>query len=365
MSNLKNAGRILVLFDLELYGTSGKIIYNFLKKMSPASWVDIKSYTSHKSLKDILLKHHKLGYRCFLSPTIDESTMINVIMPFFKFRPDSIYFDTYSTFDFDKSLFSDNIIFLAMNDQSTCEYIVNKILYNYDSLTQPNTDSDLYTPISGIRKYNSKNELLPIFENIIYIYNEKDNNEIDMYASGYGNKLYNASLNHPDISFQSVMITDTNFVLPDNIKNLLSSNPVSGRYFESSKKTIFIVNSSSPTKMLSLFNEEYMYDNYFIFGDPFLQQHYDTIFQFKYAIITVGAYSYDGYKLSTYLSPSYGKYFSPFLYSLFDIIGKFHDFWSFYIFYKYKMKKILDDLKKMNTLFIIIIGTNEKYLHIT
>ena len=98
--------------------------------------------------------------------------------------------------------------------------------------------------------------------------------------------------------------------------------------------------------MLSLFDEEYMYDNYFILGDTFIQNHVETKFQFNYAIAPVGAFSYEGFKISKYISTTDGEYFSPFLYSLFDIVIKFQDFWKKYIFNKFNMNDIISDLKK-------------------
>ena len=354
IQNFQNLGRILVIANVATYGADGMKIYLYLNKMSKFSWVDIQLYNSSKMLSDKIMAYYNLGGRCFLSPTIGEINMLNVIMPFFKSHSDAIYFDTYSTFNFDKSLFSDNMIFLAMNDQSTCEYIMDKIIYEYDALTNLDAASGLYDPISGDRSYNSNNVLLPIFENVVYIYSEKYLYDLvenlstdDMYAYGYGDELYKASLKHtPDITFTRIMIKDDNFVLPDNVKNMLSENPVSGTYFKSRKKTIFIVNSSDPEKMLSLFDEEYMYDNYFILGDTFIQNHVETKFQFNYAIAPVGAFSYEGFKISKYISMTDGEYFSPFLYSLFDIVIKFQDFWKKYIFNKFNMNDIISDLKK-------------------
>ena len=127
--NFEKLGRILVIANSSTYSSDGYAIYRYLRKISKFSWVDIELYYSPESLNLFLLKYYDLGCRCFIAPTVGEINMLNVIMPFFKSHSDAIYFDTYSTFNFDKSLFSDNMIFLAMNDQSTCEYIIDTILY--------------------------------------------------------------------------------------------------------------------------------------------------------------------------------------------------------------------------------------------
>lgn len=71
-----------------------------------------------------------------------------------------------------------------------------------------------------------------------------------------------------------------------------------------------------------------MYDNYFIFGDSFSTQHFTSKYKFNYAIIPIGNYSFEGYKISKSLNNNEGEYLSPFLYSITDAIIKLLPYYS-------------------------------------
>jgi surface protein len=323
---LANRPKLAILFNPTTYPPDALKLMEYLKDDTSASRFSIINYTD---LATTLEEQYNLGFRFFASPTIGSFELYTYCIPFCKKYPDSLLFSTYSTQYFEDGVLPFNIILSSVNDNDLAHYIVNEILYKLHTLTKESAPV-YYEPIS----YLSLDNIYPIFRKIVYIYTEKDaNGNTDTYSEEYGNQLLNAvNLTNGDIEIQAFKISDNNFILPEEVKTLLSENPVSGHDFQYNSKTMFILNSYSPEKILQLFDEEYMYDNYFIFGYVFTSLHYTSKYKFNYAICPVGNYSFEGYKTAGFLPG--GRQLSPFLYSISDVILKLLPYYT-QIYYKY------------------------------
>jgi surface protein len=323
---LANRPKLAILFNPTTYPPDALNLMNYIKDDTIGSRFSIINYTD---LANTLEEQYNLGFRFFASPTIGSFELYTYCILFCKKYPDALLFTTYSTQYFEDGVLPFNIILSSVNDKDLAHYIVTEILYKVHKLT--NESAPLYyKPIS----YLSLDNTYPIFRKIVYIYTEKDaNGNLDTYSEEYGNQLLNAvNLTNGDIEILAFKITDDNFILPEEVKTLLSENPVSGHDFQYNSKTMFILNSYSPEKILQLFDEEYMYDNYFIFGYVFTSLHYTSKYKFNYAICPVGNYSFEGYKTAGFLPG--GRQLSPFLYSICDVILKLLPYYT-QIYYKY------------------------------
>jgi len=347
-----NVYRLLILIDVSIFGKDGTDYINYINDTSPASTYDIVKFSGDNTLPQVFKYNYNLGYRCFLTCSTGSFGLANYCVPFFQNNQDTILFSTNSTKFFDEGFLPYNIIRLSVNDKDTTKYIVSKILYNYNTLISQNSSLEqLYQPISSNNIQNNSNtyDLSPVFSKVVYIYTEKDEfGNYDTYALGYKEQLTEAINSENNlITLESFMITDDNFVLPQRLKDLLSENPVSNKGFKNSLKTMFIINTVSPKKILTLFNELYMYDNYFIFGDSFSTKHFTSKYSFNYAIIPIGNFSYEGYKICGLISKTRGYYFSPFLYSISDITLKFIPQYKKMVSLNQNMKTIINTLKKI------------------
>lgn len=320
---IANRPKLAVLFNPNTYPQDALMFMEFIKDDTVASKFTIIYYTD---LLKTLEEQYNLGFRFFASPTIGSFSLYTYCIPFCKKYPDVLLITSYSTQYFENGILPFNIIRTSINDKDMMSYIVTELLYNLNTLTKKAVP--LY-----YRSISNNNYDTPIFKKIVYIYTEKDaNGNLDTYSEGYGEQLKNeVNLQNGAITIELFKISDDNFILPQEVKTLLSENPVSGVNFISSDKTMFILNSYNPEKILQLFNEEYMYDNYFIFGDVFPSNHYTSKYKFNYAICPVGNFSFEGYKTSGFLPGGY--YFSPFLYSIVDIILKLLPYYS-QVYYK-------------------------------
>jgi surface protein len=323
---LSNRPKLAILFNPTTYPPDALKLMEYIKDDTSASRFSIINYTN---LSNTLEEQYNLGFRFFASPTIGSFELYTYCIPFCNKYPDALLFTTYSTQYFQDRVLPFNIIRSSVNDKDMAHYIVNEILYKVNTLTKESAPV-YYKNISN----NEADNTLPIFEKIVYIYTEKDaNGNLDTYSEEYGNQLLNAvNLTNGDIEIEFFKISDDNFILPQEVKTLLAENPVSGVNFSCSNKTMFILNSYSPEKILQLFDEEYMYDNYFIFGDVFNSLHYTSKYKFNYAISPVGNYSFEGYKTAGFLPG--GRDLSPFLYSICDVILKLLPYYT-QIYYKY------------------------------
>ena len=316
-----NKSRLIILHDVEYYDNNSMDFINLIKDEYSVVPFSFAFYNGSKELLNTLESQYNLGYRFFASTTINSNSLVNICFPFFKNHKDTILANTNSTLYFEPGILPYNILRSSVHDKELIKYIINDILYNLNILGEQNI---LYSePINGSKEYNK-----PIFEKIVYIYTATNSNgDVDLYSQGYGEQLYNKieddkKVGNNLITFESYKITDDDLTLPQKVKDLLSDNTVSNVNFSINPKTMFILNSLSPEKILNLFDEEYMYDNYFIFGDSFIDKHYTSKYKFNYAIIPIGNYSYDGFKVCNSLPDNKGTYISPFLYAVSDIKNK-------------------------------------------
>jgi surface protein len=325
---LENRPKLAILFNPNTFPPGAVTLMDYVKDDTAVSRFTIIYYTD---LLKTLEEQYNLGFRFFASPTIDSVELYNYCIPFCKKYTDVLLFSTYSTQYFEDGVLPFNIIVSSTNDKDLVKYILSDVLYNLDNLTK-DSEPLYYKPIS--RQIVNSIRIKPIFEKIVYIYTEKDSNGIlDTYSQTYGELLLNEiSLQPGYLEKEIFKISDDQFILPEKLKTLLSENPVSGSNFSSSTKTMFIINSHSPEKILRLFDQEYMYDNYFIFGHVFSSKNYTSKYKFNYAICPVGNYSFEGYKTAGFI-PN-GQYLSPFLYSICDVILKLTPYYT-QIYYKY------------------------------
>jgi surface protein len=322
---LANRPKLAILFNPTTYSPDALKLMEFIKDDTVVSKFTIIYYTD---LLKTLEEQYNLGFRFFASPTIGSFSLYTYCIPFCKKYPDALLITTYSTQYFENGILPFNIIRTSINDKDMMHYIVNEILYKVNTLTKESAPL-YYKPIS-----DNTDSTYPIFEKIVYIYTEKDaDGNLDTYSEGYKEQLLNeVNSQNGRIEIQTFKITDDNFILPAEVKTLLSENPVSGVDFGNNVKTMFILNSYNPEKILQLFDEEYMYNNYFIFGDVFPSNHYTSKYKFNYAICPIGNYSFEGYKTAGFLPG--GRELSPFLYSIMDIILKLLPYYT-QNYYKY------------------------------
>lgn len=237
----ENRSKLAILINPNTYNSSDASKFvDLIKDETPSSRHDIFFF---ENLLTTLEEKYNLGYRFFASPTIGSYSLYTYCVPFCREHPDVLLFNTYSTQYFDNDVLPFNIIRTAVNDKEMTQYIVNNLLYNLNNLSIDNLPI-YYNPISSF------NNNLPIFSKIVYFYTEKDGDgNPDTYSEEYGNQLESAvNLQNNKITIKKYKITDDNFTLPQILKDLLLENPVSNRFFSSSLKTMFIMNSSSPCK---------------------------------------------------------------------------------------------------------------------
>lgn len=342
----KNADRMILLIDPSVYGQDGTDYINIIRDDSPTSIFSIGIYNGANTLPAVFKQYYDLGYRCFVSPSINSYNLVVYCIPFFITYPDSICINTSSTQYFPNGYLPINIIRFSMDDLYMTGFIIFDLLYDI-STALSNTGLDtLYKPLSVIPAPIS-GDRAPIFVKIVYIYCQTDSlGNPDTYALNFGTILQTNLALQSVITYEPFMITNNNFILPQRVLYLLSQNPVSGTNFKTSSKTIFILNSISPDKILSLFTDEYMYDNYFLFGDSFTSKHFTSKYRFNYALIPVANFSYDGYKICNNFSDP--NYFSPFLYSISDVILKFMPYWRKFVALKYNTITMINELQKNN-----------------
>ena len=103
----------------------------------------------------------------------------------------------------------------------------------------------------------------------------------------------------------SPKLIDVNFVpisihqdeqLNDIAKFYLTYNTIGNK--ANGTNPLIIINSSNPKSILSKFDNEKYYDNFFILTDTFGNLDYSSLYQFKYTYLFVANHSEVGYKLS-------------------------------------------------------------------
>ena len=361
-----NRSRLLILYDTKLHDKDALEYMKFITNEN--SNYSIIYYDGSEKIVNVIEEQYILGYRFFCSPTIDSNTLYYYCISLCKKYPDMLLISTNSTTYFDAGVLPRNIIRTASNDKEMIAYIIDVLLYDLNYLTEDVLPTFRY-PISDTSHfYDACGNVFefqpPLFSRIVYIYTEKDsNNNVDFYLNNYLNQL-SEYIQLTDITLQIFKIQNEDLTFPQELKDLLAENPVSNyNVFLTSSKTMFILNSSSPEKILSLLDEEYMYDNYFICSDIFLNKKYTSKYKFNYAIIPAANYSFDGFKIAGIIPQIEGKFISPYLYSINDIILKLLPYYVQHVNESKNMNStslILSFIEKLKAIKFII-NNNEWY----
>ncbi len=297
----KNKLRIAILSNEEF--TDSINIIKFMISLNVIdNNIDIVMYDSNTTSAVIeLTKLINKGYK-YVYGTQGSSDVTSLIDLLNDNIDNIIYFNTYSTVRFNIPLPS-NLIRTALIDDE----LINTIF----SFFADNTKLYDLLKIGG---YNRLAEPLEtsIFSKICYIF------EPSVYTSNYLERIMISNSNIGNILEISSFELNNVSEFPEELINLLLSNPVSSENFKSSEKTIFIVNSSTPQNLLNLFNNISYGDNYFLFGDPFFNNNIEVNIFFQYAFIGIGNFSELGYKYSRFIDPN--QDISPMGFSLIDLI---------------------------------------------
>ena len=353
---ISNNVKMIILYDSTMYGNAAYTYVNFIKNTSSLSLYNFVFYNGSENFLTAIIQQYNLGFRIFASPTINSLILHDYCVPFCTDHPDVIFLDACSTQYFENGILPFNIIRTSINNREMTQYVVNDLLYNLNNYTKDNLQSYFYPIDVGETR---------VFSKIVYIYTEKDaNGNYDVYSDDYGKQLISAvNLQNNEISIEIYKILDNNLSFPQTLKYLLAENPVSNINFIKNNKTMFILNSTSPEKILSLLNEEYMYDNYFIFGDSFTKTHFTSKYKFYYAIMPVSNYSSEGHMICSYLNNYEAKYLSPFIYSIIDIVLYFLPYYSKFYYTNQSLtqnnliQQFIDNLKNLGLI------TNNNYWH--
>jgi len=276
--------------------------------------VDIITYDISIPPLDIIQKYYNLGYKCFLgNQTSGELlTMINYLT---KNKDNLIYFNSSSTSPFYDEITVDNLKVLPTNvirtaiiDDELCYRLLNDFLY----------ENNLYTLLK-LGKHKKLAEPIEIsgFTNLCYIYQKST------YTSNWLNALQ-ISNDGLENSYNLLIyeISETQTSLPQDLIDLLNSNPISNENYKNSEKTLFILNSSTPQLLLNLFNQQSYADNYILFTDAFFFDYkINTNIIWYYSLILIGNYSQMGYKYSKFVDKE--QNISPLSLGLVDILVHF------------------------------------------
>jgi len=289
---LRNNKRIIIISNSS-NNKFNELINWMISNQITLNIVDIITYENEISPLNIIQKYYNLGYKCFLgnqsSPEL--STMIN----FLTLNKDNlIYFNSNSTSPFYNELtvnnlevLPTNIIRTAIIDDELCYKLLNEFLY----------ENTLYT----LLKLGNNDELAePLeisgFTNLCYIY------QPSAYTTNFLTSL-ETSNSGLENSFNLIVyeIGETQSLLPQDLIDMLNSNPISNENYKNSEKTLFIINSSKPQSLMNLFNQQSYADNYVLFGDPFFNTELNTNIVWYYSLILMGNYSQMGYKYSKFV----------------------------------------------------------------
>lgn len=280
--------------------------------------VDIITYDISIPPLDIIQKYYNLGYKCFLGN--QSSPELLTMIDFFKLNKDNlIYFNSNSTSPFYNELTVDNLEVLPTNvirtaiiDDILCYRLLNDFLYN----------NTLYTLLK-LGNHNELAEPLEIsgFTNLCYIYQPSN------YTTNFLSAL-ETSNNGLDNSFNLIVyeISKTQTSLPQDLIDMLNSNPISNENYKNSVKTLFILNSSTPQSLMNLFNQQSYTDNYILFGDPFFNTKLNTNIVWSYSLILMGNYSQMGYKYSKFVDET--QNISPMSLGLVDVLVHFSNIYE-------------------------------------
>jgi hypothetical protein len=281
--------------------------------------VDIITYDISIPPLDIIQKYYNLGYKCFLgNQTSGELlSMVNFLN---ENNENLIYFNSSSTSPFYNNLSVNNLEVLPTNvirtaiiDDILCYRLLNDFLYN----------NTLYTLLK-LGNHNKLAEPLEIsgFTNLCYIY------QPSTYTTNFLTAL-EISNNGLENSFNLIVyeISQTQTSLPQDLIDMLNSNPISNENYKNSEKTLFILNSSTPQSLLTLFNQQSYSDNYILFSDAFFFDYkMNTNIIWSYSLILIGNYSQMGYKYSKFVDET--QNISPLSLGLVDVLVHFSNIYK-------------------------------------
>jgi hypothetical protein len=291
--------------------------------------VDIITYDISIPPLDIIQKYYNLGYKCFLGNQT-SGELLSMINYLSENKDNLIYFNSSSTSPFYNKITEDNfeelptnVIRTAIIDDELCYRLLNDFLYN----------NTLYILLK-LGNNNKLAEPLEIsgFTNLCYIYQPSS------YTTNFLTAL-EISNNGLQNSFNLIVyeISQTQTSLPQDLIDILNSNPISNENYKNSEKTLFILNSSTPQLLLTLFNQQSYADNYILFTDAFFFDYkLNTDIDFYYSLILMGNYSQMGYKYSKFVDET--QNISPLSLGLIDVLVHFS------IIYKNKSNLSIPDL---------------------
>ena len=325
---LRNNKRILIFTDV----TKDKfieLINWMISNQITLDIVDIITYDVEISPLSIIKKYYNLGYKCFSGNQTSEEllSMVNFLT---ENKDNLIYFNSSSTSPFYDEITVDNfkvlptnVIRTAIIDDELCYRLLNDFLYN----------NTLYTLLK-LGNHNKLAEPLEIsgFTNLCYIYQPSS------YTTNFLTAL-EISNNGLQNSFNLIVyeISQTQTSLPQDLINMLNYNPISNEKYINSEKTLFILNSSTPKLLLTLFNQQSYADNYILFTDAFFFDYIiNTNIVWYYSLILIGNYSQMGYKYSKFVDKK--QNISPLSLGLIDVLVNFS------IIYKNKSNLSIPDL---------------------
>lgn len=310
---LRNNRRILIFTDI----TKNKfieLINWMISKQITLDIVDIVTYNVEITPLSIIQKYYNLGYKCFLGNQSSPEllTMVNFLT---ENKDNLIYFNSSSTSPFyglsivdNFKVLPTNVIRTAIIDDTLCYKLLNDFLY----------ENNIYT----LLKLGKNNELAePIeisgFTNLCYIY------QPSLYTINFLTALKSVN-NLLENSYNLLVyeISETQTSLPEDLIIMLNSNPISNENYKNSEKTLFILNSSTPQLLLSLFDQQSYADNYILFTDTFFFDYtMNTNIIWTYSLILMGNYSEIGYKYSKFVDET--QNISPLSLGLVDILVNF------------------------------------------
>jgi len=310
---LRNNKRILILTD----SSKNKFIelIDWMRSNQiTLDIVDIATYDILISPLDTIQKYHNLGYNCFLGNQT-SGELLSMIDYLSENKDNLIYFNSSSTSPFYNEITTDNLEVLPTNvirtaiiDDELCYQLLNDFLY----------ENTLHTLLK-LGNHNKLAEPIEIsgFTNLCYIYQPSS------YTNNYLKSLQ-ISNDGLENSYNLIVyeISETQTILPQDLIDMLNSNPISNENYKNSEKTLFILNSSTPQLLLALFNQQSYADNYVLFTDAFFFDYeINTNIVWYYSLILMGNYSQMGYKYSKFVDKT--QNISPLSLGLVDVLVHF------------------------------------------
>jgi hypothetical protein len=341
---------IIIFYDDADINMDVKLFINYLKRYIKTTTylIDFQICANGPQLASMLIQKYKLKYRCFIFINTGSSDLLKHCVPFFRNNPDTLCFNTFSTFNFENGVLPFNVIRTSANDSDLVNYIKTEILYNLTELTSSSNLYSIYQNLPKTINCAPNGDKLPIFSKIVYIYTDLDDRgNPDIYASGYLNGLEKSILNDQYIEIKSFLLKRDNFILPDEVKLLLTENPVSGQSFTSSDKTMFFINGFNPNTLFALLTDENMYDNYFMLSDAYSNAVITTLHPIKYGLMPIGNFSFGGYKFAGLIDSPTGQSISPQILAVVDLIVEMSPIYAKCMLNKQTIKSIKTTLENL------------------